>query len=227
MIAVDVVNSGVTPVEMLMFGETAPLYSSFPAPLDAVPTPKCVAVSVPPDASGNVIAAAGATELFVTVQPDPDRATATRAYDVYAHSFVSCVPASPGSPVCSDTYKFVSGPDAALSAMFVIAVAVKISFSKSFSKVFDFDISQPHEIANGTETNNIINNLADAFENGRSYGRGLELDRGPLGGWPGGLGADSAQASLVLECHMSNIKHLADALDHGLWSDHIVNNGYF
>lgn len=47
--------------------------------VDAVPIAKCVIVDVPPVASGNEIAAAGVTVLFVTVHPDPDRATATLA----------------------------------------------------------------------------------------------------------------------------------------------------
>jgi len=77
-----VVSFGVTPDEIEILGDTVPLYRSFPAPLDAVPTAQCVAVSVPPVAAGKLISAAGETLLFVTVQPDPDRATATRAYDV-------------------------------------------------------------------------------------------------------------------------------------------------
>src|SRR5688500_12564021 len=88
-----------------MVGLIAPLYRIFPAPLEAVPTLKCVSVSDPPVAAGKSTFAAGLTLLAVTVKPAPDRATATLAYDVYAASLVVCEPASPGSAVCSAKYK--------------------------------------------------------------------------------------------------------------------------
>jgi hypothetical protein len=90
---------GVTPELTLMFGVKVPETSSFPVPLEAVPTPKCVSVAVPPVHCGASTFDAGDTLLFVTVQPELDLATATRAYEVYAASFVVWSPASPGSAV--------------------------------------------------------------------------------------------------------------------------------
>ena len=57
----------------------------------------------PPVPAGKVIALTGEIELAVRVQPAPDRATATRAYEVYVHSLVVWSPVSPGSAVCSET----------------------------------------------------------------------------------------------------------------------------
>jgi hypothetical protein len=72
------------------------------------------------------------------------RATATRAYPVYAHSLVFCAPASPGSAVCRLTYRLVSGEDAALSAMLAIGVALKIKARKSVSKRIALRHRAPH-----------------------------------------------------------------------------------
>ena len=79
-----VVSDGVIPLPQTIVGEIAPLYSSTPAPLDAVPMPKCVAVPLPPVPAGNDTVAAGETLFPVTTNPAPDRATVTRAYDVQA-----------------------------------------------------------------------------------------------------------------------------------------------
>jgi hypothetical protein len=77
--AVAVVRRGVTPLETEIFGVTVPEARSLPVPVSAVPMPKCVTVSVPPVAAGKSMLAAGLTEFPVTVQPDPERATDTRA----------------------------------------------------------------------------------------------------------------------------------------------------
>lgn len=71
-------SRGCIPVVTAMFGEIAPLYNIFPAPLEAVPIAACVKVSVPESAAAKSMFAAGLTEFAVTVQPEPDRATATR-----------------------------------------------------------------------------------------------------------------------------------------------------
>ena len=78
-IAVAVVNDGVTPTLTAIFGVTVPEYRILPAPLVAVPTAKCVMVFVPTVHAPNVIVAAGETLLALTVHPPDVRATATRA----------------------------------------------------------------------------------------------------------------------------------------------------
>jgi len=74
-----VVRDGVTPLLTAMLGDTVPLYSNLPVPLDAVPIAQWVIVDVPPVQAGNVIVAAGDTADAVTVHPPLVRATATRA----------------------------------------------------------------------------------------------------------------------------------------------------
>ena len=49
----------------------------------------------------------------------------------------------PGSAVYSPTYKFVYGEDAALSAIFAQAVALKISLSKLLQVITDFAMIAP------------------------------------------------------------------------------------
>jgi hypothetical protein len=73
-----VVNCGVTPLPVTMFGVTVPENHNTPAPEDALPTPKCVTVPEPPDPAGNAMVEAGETLFAVTVQAAL-RATATRA----------------------------------------------------------------------------------------------------------------------------------------------------
>jgi hypothetical protein len=58
---------------------------------------------------------------------------------------VDWLPVSPGSAVCKATNRLVSGDDAALSARLAIAVALKISFRMSFSKVSLLDIKISRE----------------------------------------------------------------------------------
>jgi len=60
----------------------APLKSRFPAPLDAVPMPKCVMVALPAVQGPNATAAAFDAFAPDTTQPAPERATAWRAYQV-------------------------------------------------------------------------------------------------------------------------------------------------
>ena len=69
------------------------------APPPVLPQEKCETVPDPPVPAGKSIFDAGLTLLVVTVKPEPERATFTRAYDVYPTSLVLMVPASPGSPV--------------------------------------------------------------------------------------------------------------------------------
>ena len=76
------------PLEIASPAVNAPLYRILPVLDAAVPTAKYVAVSLPPVAAGKVTAAALETALAETVHAPEVRATATRAYDVYAHSFV-------------------------------------------------------------------------------------------------------------------------------------------
>jgi hypothetical protein len=78
-IAVAVVNTGVTPEPVTMFGVTVPEYRSLPVPLTAVPTPKWVTVPEPPVPAGKLIFDTGLTLLPDTVQPPEVLATATRA----------------------------------------------------------------------------------------------------------------------------------------------------
>jgi hypothetical protein len=62
--------------------------------------PKCVMVLVPPVQAPNVVIAALVALFPLTVQPEPERATAILAYPVYVASLVVCEPVSPGSAVC-------------------------------------------------------------------------------------------------------------------------------
>jgi hypothetical protein len=48
---------------------------------------------------------------------------------VYEVSFVVCEPPTPGSAVCRERCRFVTGELAALSAIFAHAVALKISLN--------------------------------------------------------------------------------------------------
>jgi hypothetical protein len=78
--AVEVVSFGVTPVLITIFGLIAPeaiMLLETPVPIEA-----WVAVSDPPVAVGKVISATGEALLAETDQPEPERATVTRAYDV-------------------------------------------------------------------------------------------------------------------------------------------------
>jgi hypothetical protein len=104
-------NDGVMPFDTASEEVSAPENNRIPAPLLFAPIPKCVTVEVPPVHAGNEIVAA-LTALFPeTVQPVPERATATRAYEVYALSLVVCDPDSPGSAVCSEMYRFPAVED--------------------------------------------------------------------------------------------------------------------
>ena len=69
-----------TPFAIVMFGETVPLYSRYPAPLAPVPTPKCV-IAAPGDAvhSPKSMLATGLTLPDVTVHAPAVRTTLTRA----------------------------------------------------------------------------------------------------------------------------------------------------
>jgi hypothetical protein len=59
---------------------------------------------------------------------------------VYEVSLVVWLLPVPGSAVYKPTYRFVYGDEAALSAMFAQAVALKISFSRLLQVVIDFAI---------------------------------------------------------------------------------------
>lgn len=76
---VAVVSCGVTPLATTMVGEMDPENKSFPVPLDAVPIPMKVSVSLPPVADGKDTVLAGEAAFDVTVQPPELRARATRA----------------------------------------------------------------------------------------------------------------------------------------------------
>jgi hypothetical protein len=75
--------------------------------------------------------------------PPVVRATDTRAYPVYVASEAFCAPAAVGSAVCRAQNKFVSGDDAALSAILAIAVALKISFSSALLRKLLLPIFSP------------------------------------------------------------------------------------
>ena len=79
MIVVAVVNCGVTPVVTAIFGVTVPEYSRVPEPVELSPIPKFVIVFEPPVQAGKLIVATGEALFEVMVQPELDRATATRA----------------------------------------------------------------------------------------------------------------------------------------------------
>ncbi len=131
------------PVVTVILGVSAPLYRSLPVPDESVPTAKCVTVLELPAHAGKVMAAAFVQVLVLTVQPPAVRATATRAYAVYADSDVVWVPASPGSAVCSETYKLPAVAEfwiPAASPIRVISAFWKMHNSKSFSKAFDLDM---------------------------------------------------------------------------------------
>jgi hypothetical protein len=84
---------------------------------------KKVSVSVPPVAAGNEIAETGDVEAAEeVVQPEDVRATATRAYPVYAASEAVCEPPTVGLAVWSAMYRLVLGEVVALVAMPVMAV---------------------------------------------------------------------------------------------------------
>jgi hypothetical protein len=139
-----VLTLGITPVAIVMFGVTVPEYNNVPAPLVSVPTPKCVIA--PPGLavhSPKSTFAAGLTLFAVTVQPAPLRATATRAYPVYAVSLVVWLPVSPGSAVCRDTYKLpavVLPRNPVASPMFAAFVLLNKSNSNEFSQEFALDM---------------------------------------------------------------------------------------
>jgi len=62
---------------------------------------------------------------------------------VYEVSLVDWLLPVPGSAVYSPTYKFVYGEDAALSAIFAQAVALKISLSMFVQVITDFAMIAP------------------------------------------------------------------------------------
>jgi len=77
--ALEVVRAGVTPFPHTIAGEIGPDHRMIPAPLDAIPIEAKVAVPEPPVPVGKTMLETGLTALEVTVQPEPVRATATRA----------------------------------------------------------------------------------------------------------------------------------------------------